>query len=120
MYVAVYGGVHLDVAATHCNMGVVYGRQGDHVRGQALFQKALDVQMQVAGFKRPHVAESHVCLAWISMKQGQASECQAHLERALDMGFLWEQKSFLEVEDVFDAVRQAAWFREMLANAKHD
>ena len=111
--------MHRAEAATHCNMGVVYGRQGDHVRGQALFQQALDVQMQVAGFKHPHVAESHVCLAWISMKQGEESECQAHLERALDTGFLWQQTSFLEEEDSFDAVRQAVWFREMLANAKH-
>ena len=101
---------------TEQKIGMIHGRQGDHVHTRSLSHEAMDIQMQVFGFKHPDVAESQVRLAWLSMKQGQASECQVHLERALDTGFHWQEESFLEKEDEFDAVRQAVWFREVLAN----
>jgi len=101
-------------------MGVVYGRQGDHANSQAQFQKARDIAMSVVGFNHPDVANCQVNLAWINMKQGKESECKAHLGQALETGFLWKAKSFLEADNVFDPVRQAEWFQELLANAKPD
>jgi len=117
---ALHGPEHRDVAATHTNMGVVYGRQGDHANSQAQFQKARDIAMSVVGFNHPAVANGQINLAWINMKQGKENECKVHLGQALETGFLWKWKSFLESDKVFDPVRQTEWFQELLANAKPD
>ena len=101
-------------------MGVAYGRQGDHENAHTQFRKALDIDMCVAGSNHPNVAREYVNLAWINMKQGNKIECKAHLGRALKTNFLWMYKSFLESDQVFDAVRDAAWFRELLDSANRD
>jgi Tfp pilus assembly protein PilF len=99
-------------------MGVVYGRQGHHSGAQTQFQKALDISIRAVGFNHPQVAIGHVNLAWINMKQGKESECKAHLEHALETGFVWQCKSFLQTDNVFDPVRQADWFEELLSSSE--
>ena len=72
------------------------------------------------GFSHPSVAQAHVNLAWINVKQGKDSDCQAHLERGLQTDFLWSFKSFLETEGDFGGVRDTLWFQDLLKKANKD
>jgi len=116
----VFGDNSLEVATTHTNIGVVYGRQGDHENAHTQFQKALGISMSVVGSNHPDVAKAYVNLAWINMKQGNEIESRAHLGRALQTNFLWMAKSFLQSDQVFEPVRDEAWFCELLDSANRD
>ncbi len=119
IFIKVSGQDHLDVASSYSNIEVVNGRQGKCEEAFHLLEKSLDMRIKLVGFKRPDVVNSYVNLAWI-IKQGNESKCQAHLQRAFETGFLWRALSFLENEDDFSAVRSAAWFQDLLQNAKKE
>ena len=114
------GDNHLDVASSYSSIAVVNGRQGKYEEAFHLLEKSLDIRIKLVGFNHPNVVNSYVNLAWISIKQGNESKCQAHLLRAFETGFLWRELSFLETEDDFSAVRSAAWFQDLLQNAKKE
>ena len=115
-----FGSDHPDVASSYETIAVVNGRQGKYEEAFQLLEKSLDMRIKLVGFNHPDVVNSHVNLAWISIKQGNESKCQAHLLRAFETGFLWSALSFLETEDDFSAVRSAAWFQDLLQNAKKE
>ena len=116
----VFGSEHPDVADSSSSIAVVNGRQGKYEEAFHLLEKSLDIRIKLVGFNHPNVVNSYVNLAWISIKQGNESKCQAHLLRAFETGFLWRALSFLETEDDFSAVRSAAWFQDLLQNAKKE
>jgi len=118
--IKVSGQDHLDVASSYSNIAVVNGRQGKYEEAFHLLEKSLDMRIKLVGFNHPKVVNSYVNLAWISIKQGNESKCQAHLLRAFETGFLWRALSFLETEDDFSAGRSAAWFQDLLQNAKKE
>ena len=47
-----------DVASSFINIGVVYGKKGDHENALVQFQKALEIQTRVFGSEHPDVAAS--------------------------------------------------------------
>ena len=116
----VFGSEHPDVADSYSSIAVVNGRQGKYEEAFHLLEKSLDMSIKMVGFNHPDVLNRYVNLAWISIKQGNESKCQAHLLRAFETGFLWGALSFLETEDDFSAVRSAAWFQDLLQNAKKE
>ena len=116
----VFGSEHPDVADSHSSISVVNGRQGKYEEAFHLLEKSLDMSIKMVGFNHPDVLNRYVNLAWISIKQGNESKCQAHLLRAFETGFLWRELSFLETEEDFSAVRSAAWFQDLLQNAKKE
>ena len=120
MRTRVFGSDHPDVAVSYSNIAVVNGRQGKYEEAFHLLEKSLDMRIKLVGFNHPDVVNSYVNLAWISIKQGNESKCQAHLLRAFETGFLWRALSFLETEDDFSTVRSAAWFQDLLQNAKKE
>jgi len=112
------GSEHPEVATSYSNMAVVRGRQGHYEESARLFEEGHNICMKVYGYHHPQIAKSHVNKAWISIKTGNERECREHLSRALETGFLWTEVTFLKTEDAFEALRNTAWFQDLLQNAE--
>ena len=46
--------------------------------------------------------------------QGNESECREYLLRALETGFLWIPTTLLKTDDDFKALKNTAWFQNLL------
>ena len=71
MYVAVYGDMHLDTAATLNNMGNVYQSQGKYEQALEAFSKSLDIKIKLVGQDSPQTAATLDNMAIVYRQQSK-------------------------------------------------
>ncbi|MBR3707761.1 MAG: tetratricopeptide repeat protein, partial [Lentisphaeria bacterium] len=73
---------HPDTAASHYNIGLVYGMQGNYAKALEFFNKALEIRLKVLGENHPDIVASHGGIAGTLYRSGKKTEARDHLRKA--------------------------------------
>jgi tetratricopeptide (TPR) repeat protein len=78
-----FGEDHIDVAASHHNLGRLWHENGDYVGARAAYERALAVQRRLAP-DGPEVTQSLQDLAWLLGEMEEGAETERLFREALD------------------------------------
>ena len=73
-----------NVAATYCNMGVVYEKQGKNDEALAMYEGSVDLYEEI-GDDHPHVATTYNNMGLVYKNQGKYNEALAMYEKSLSI-----------------------------------
>ena len=109
----------LDVAATYCNMAVVFRKQGQYEKALEYYQKDLDITIKVVGHGHPLVATVYYNLACLFASR-DTEQCRIMLAKAEETGCLWKAVTIAHVQQDsdLDPVRHADWFSDLLSRGE--
>ena len=80
-----YGKESNNTAASYCNIGSVYWRQGNYVKAWHYYQKSLDIREKVLGINHPDTATSYNGVGLVYWKRGDRSNAMKFHNKALEI-----------------------------------